>query len=220
MAYYNVLFDKAVDHVFELLGCGPGYLAERNLSFFTAEAHVCYVANSSPTPGSGANPASLDFDAKRLHLFQEIRMWTAGCRRPRETLLLHIDMSGPSDNADARRRHRQGHRMADAHRDLPRAERAGRSMRYRAQTHRADRMTHAAKSFAHAWTHPAMGASQYQRLSRTSSAGDLAACRWSSACRWPGGDRFPAADRPRPALLARRHQRTGAHGRPATHRGT
>jgi hypothetical protein len=58
MAYYNVLFDKAVDHVFELLGCGPGYLAERNLSFFTAEAMSATSANSSPTPGSACKPGS------------------------------------------------------------------------------------------------------------------------------------------------------------------
>ena len=36
MAYYNVLFDQGSDHVFEKIGCGPGYLAARNLSFFTA----------------------------------------------------------------------------------------------------------------------------------------------------------------------------------------
>ncbi|HWP26351.1 MAG TPA: thioesterase family protein, partial [Xanthobacteraceae bacterium] len=37
MAYYNVLFDRAVDELFELIGCGADYVKQRRLSFFTAE---------------------------------------------------------------------------------------------------------------------------------------------------------------------------------------
>ena len=43
MAYYNVLFDRAVDEVFELLGCGADYVNMRQLSFFTAEVHIRYL---------------------------------------------------------------------------------------------------------------------------------------------------------------------------------
>jgi hypothetical protein len=43
MAYYNVLFDRAVDEVFELLGCGLAYVKERRRSCYTAEAHVRYL---------------------------------------------------------------------------------------------------------------------------------------------------------------------------------
>ena len=39
MAYYNVLFDRAVDEVFELLGCGADYV-KKGFSTFTAEVHV------------------------------------------------------------------------------------------------------------------------------------------------------------------------------------
>ena len=49
MAYYHVLFDKAVDQVFDQLGCGPGYLAARNMSFFTAETPVSYTHLTLPT---------------------------------------------------------------------------------------------------------------------------------------------------------------------------
>ena len=44
MAYYNVLFDQAIDLLFAQLGCGEIYRVEENMSFFTAEAHVCPVA--------------------------------------------------------------------------------------------------------------------------------------------------------------------------------
>ena len=43
MAYYNVLFDRAVDEVYELLGCGLNYVRTRRQSWFTAEAHVRYL---------------------------------------------------------------------------------------------------------------------------------------------------------------------------------
>ena len=42
MAYYNVLFDRAVDEVFELLGCGADYVS-KGFSTFTAEVHVRYL---------------------------------------------------------------------------------------------------------------------------------------------------------------------------------
>src|SRR3974390_654124 len=37
MAYYNVLFDRAVDEAYELIGIGYDYLKTRNHSTFTAE---------------------------------------------------------------------------------------------------------------------------------------------------------------------------------------
>ena len=42
MAYYHVLFDRAVDEAFEVVGLGPDYVAERNASYFVAEVHTLY----------------------------------------------------------------------------------------------------------------------------------------------------------------------------------
>src|SRR5437660_198949 len=43
MAYYNVLFDRAVDEAFALVGCGAEYVKTRAHSCFTAEVHVRYL---------------------------------------------------------------------------------------------------------------------------------------------------------------------------------
>src|SRR5690348_18383148 len=43
MAYYNVLFDRAVDEVYEVLGCGLAYLKATQHSCFTAEVHVRHL---------------------------------------------------------------------------------------------------------------------------------------------------------------------------------
>ena len=42
MAYYHVLFDRAVDEVFSLVGLSRDYAETRNASTFAAECHILY----------------------------------------------------------------------------------------------------------------------------------------------------------------------------------
>ena len=59
MAYYNVLFDRAVDEAFELIGCGLDYVKSRKHSCFTAEVHVRYPARAARRrSGAGDIPAA------------------------------------------------------------------------------------------------------------------------------------------------------------------
>ena len=99
MAYYNVLFDQAVDHAFELFGCGPSYRESRNLSFFTAEAHVRYLRELKPGSMVHATVQILDFDAKRLHIWQELIHEDGWVSATSENLMLHVDMAGPKVSA-------------------------------------------------------------------------------------------------------------------------
>lgn len=127
MAYYNVLFDKAVDEVFEKLGLGPDYIKQRNGSYFTAEAHVCYLRELSAGMPVTVDLQLLDYDAKRTHYYQELRHAEEGwLSATSEQMNLHVDMTArkvvpwPEDiaaNIQA---------LADAHSGLPRPERAGR----------------------------------------------------------------------------------------------
>jgi len=128
MAYYNVLFDKAVDHVFVAIGCGPGYLSARHMSFFTAETHVCYLRELKPDAIVQASAWIMDFDAKRIHLFQELRHADGWLSATCEALLLHVDMAGPQVTAMPDDVLARVSGMARAHQDLPRPERAGRSI--------------------------------------------------------------------------------------------
>src|SRR3954463_6153624 len=43
MAYYNVMFDRAIDELWLQFGMGPDYMARRGGSTFTAECHVRYI---------------------------------------------------------------------------------------------------------------------------------------------------------------------------------
>ncbi|MCV0429923.1 MAG: thioesterase family protein, partial [Roseibium sp.] len=94
MAYYNVLFDTAVDQVFEELGMGPDYVKSRNASFFTAEVHVCYVRELTAGMPVIVDLQLIDFDTKRAHFYQELRHadenWLSATS---EQLSLHVDMT-------------------------------------------------------------------------------------------------------------------------------
>ena len=72
MAYYNVLFDRAVDEVYELLGLGLDYLKTRRHSTFTAEVHVRYLRELKEGDPVRVSFQLLDYDAKRLALFRGV----------------------------------------------------------------------------------------------------------------------------------------------------
>jgi acyl-CoA thioester hydrolase len=129
MAYYLVLFDRAVDEAFALAGLGPDYLATRGCSYFTAEIHTMYRRELSVDEEVRVTVQVIDFDEKRLHAYLEIRQaqegWVAATC---EKLFLHVDMKTrkvapfPEDilaNLSA---------MKAAHAGLPRPESLGRSI--------------------------------------------------------------------------------------------
>jgi len=94
MAYYNVLFDRAVDEVYELIGCGLAYLKETRHSCFTAEVHVRYLRELHAGDAVRVTFQLIDFDAKRLHYFEELRHAEAGwLSATSENMALHVDMA-------------------------------------------------------------------------------------------------------------------------------
>ena len=128
MAYYNVLFDRCADEAFTILGIGAAYAKARRLTIYTAEVHVCYVQELHENESVTVSLQLLDHDAKRLHLYQEIRHEDGWLAATSESLALHVDMSGPKvapfpadvlNNIDE---------MRAAHADLPLPERAGRKI--------------------------------------------------------------------------------------------
>jgi len=94
MAYYNVLFDRAADQVFELLGLGPDYVKATNNSFFTLETHTSYLQELAPADTVVIDNHFLDHDHKRVHYVQTMRHATeswAACVL--EVMVSHVDLS-------------------------------------------------------------------------------------------------------------------------------
>jgi acyl-CoA thioester hydrolase len=93
MAYYNVLFDRAVDEAYELIGCGLAYLEERRHSCFTAEVHLRYLRELNAGDPVRVTLQLLDYDAKRLHYFEQLFHADEGwLSATSENMALHIDM--------------------------------------------------------------------------------------------------------------------------------
>ena len=94
MAYYNVLFDRAVDEVYELLGCGPVYVEASRHSCFTAEVHLRYLRELHAGDPVRVTFQLLGFDAKRLHYFEQLFHAEDGwLSATSENMALHVDMA-------------------------------------------------------------------------------------------------------------------------------
>ena len=93
MAFYHVLFDRAVDHVYDRLGIGAEYVRTGNGSCFTMEVHVNYLSELILGDRVSVTFQLLDHDAKRLHFFEQMHHAENGeLVATAEQLALHVDM--------------------------------------------------------------------------------------------------------------------------------
>jgi acyl-CoA thioester hydrolase len=94
VAYYHVLFDRAVDEAFELVGLGPDYVETCGASYFVAEVHVLYQRELKLEDPVRATVQLIDCDEKRLHYYLELHHATEGwLAASSENLALHVDMA-------------------------------------------------------------------------------------------------------------------------------
>jgi acyl-CoA thioester hydrolase len=127
MAYYNVLFDRAVDETYELIGIGTDYVAERRRSVFTAEVHVRFLRELHAGDPVRVTFQLIDYDAKRLHYFEHLfhaeEGWVAATS---ENLALHVDMNARKATAFLGEVAARLAEMKASHALLPVPEAAGR----------------------------------------------------------------------------------------------
>jgi acyl-CoA thioester hydrolase len=129
MAYYNVLFDRAIDDLWLKIGIGPEYMKARNNSTFTAECHVRYVREIHLGDPAEVSILVVAADDKRIHTFKELRHATEGwLSATSENMTLHMDMTArkvapfPTDIGA------RVEALANAHRSVERPEGIGRSI--------------------------------------------------------------------------------------------
>jgi len=127
MAYYNVLFDRAVDEAYELIGVGVDYVNRRKHSFFTAEVHLRYLRELHAGDPVRVTFQLLDYDKKRLHTFEQLFHaedgWVAATS---ENMSLHVDMAARKTAVFPIEVARRLAEMKASHARLPRPEATGR----------------------------------------------------------------------------------------------
>ncbi len=128
MAYYNVLFDRCADQVFDELGIGEDYAKTRKLTIYTAEIHVCYIRELHRGDEVRCSAQIIDHDQKRLHVYQELIHSDGWLSATAEAMSLHVDMSGPQVAGFPEDVAKNIDRMVEDHTALPRPERIGRTI--------------------------------------------------------------------------------------------
>jgi len=129
MAYYNVLFDRAVDEAYELLGIGLDYVKQRRHSVYTAEVHVRFLRELHAGDPVRATFQLIAYDSKRLHYFEQLVHATEGyLAATSENLAIHVDMDSSKSAPMSPRVVGRIEKMAASHARLPRPQAAGRSV--------------------------------------------------------------------------------------------
>ena len=126
VAYYLLAFDEALDRLYDRAGMGRAYREQTNLSTMTLESHICYLRELTLDDPMRFTFQLLDYDAKRQHFFGSMYHATENyLAATHEWMTTHVDL------AARRSAEMPGDRLAifaamhEAHRTLPRPERAG-----------------------------------------------------------------------------------------------
>jgi carnitine 3-dehydrogenase / betainyl-CoA thioesterase len=124
---YLQVFGDASDALFAYLGIDAEYLAGG--SYFTVESHLSHLREALLDDGLAVTTQVLGCDARRLHVFHSL--WREGdgeLLATAEQLFLHVDTVARRASPAAPVVLARAERIARAHADLPRPERAGRSI--------------------------------------------------------------------------------------------
>ena len=93
MAFYNVIFDHGIDHLYDHLGIGKDYTESGIGSCFTLEAHVHYLNELALGDDVRVELRLINFDSKRIHVFEEMYHEKDGyLAATLEQIGMHVDM--------------------------------------------------------------------------------------------------------------------------------
>jgi acyl-CoA thioester hydrolase len=130
MAYYHLVFDQALDVVFDDLGIGAAYVRTGQGSCFTVEVHVAYVQELKLDDPMRVTYQLLDWDDKRMHFFAEMYHAQEGyLAATSEQLSLHVDMQTRKAGPFPAAAQRQIGALMAAQRTLPWPTQVGHVMR-------------------------------------------------------------------------------------------
>ena len=127
IGYYSVLFDKALDLPWHLLGLGFKGIKARGNTSFALESHVTYQRELHEGDALDFTFQVLDVDTKRIHFFMTMlhrrERWLAATS---ESISICIDMSTRRSTVWSAEQMARLSAVHQAHRQRPRPPEAGR----------------------------------------------------------------------------------------------
>jgi carnitine 3-dehydrogenase len=123
---YLQVFGDATDSLLARLGVDGAYL-DGGHSFYTVETHLSHLREISAGEELEVSTQVLDADAKRVHVFHEMRRDGEPVATA-EQMLLHVDTVANRAAETEGQVARRVEELAAAHAGLPRPERAGRAV--------------------------------------------------------------------------------------------
>ena len=94
MAWYHVLFDRAIEQALQPLGMGAQVAAETGSSYFTVQAQVHYLRELHAGDLVVVDTQLIAHDDKRLHYVQTLRRPSDGVvAAVTENLVVHVDLA-------------------------------------------------------------------------------------------------------------------------------
>ena len=127
MAYYLLVFDQAIDHVWQEIGLGARYLKETNASTFTLQSQIQYAQEVMLDDPLRIEFQLLGFDQKRIHSFQRMfhgeRDYLAATE---ERMTVHVDMTKRKSAPFPQSISNTLGKIFETHKMLTRDERVGR----------------------------------------------------------------------------------------------
>jgi acyl-CoA thioester hydrolase len=129
VGYYTLMFDKALDLPWELLGIYSKLLLQQGMSSFTLETHITYQRELKLGDPLHFDIRILDFDVKRVHYFLRMfhareRFLAATC----EQISICMDMNVRRSTAWSEHALKNIAALHAAHASLPKPPEAGRAI--------------------------------------------------------------------------------------------
>lgn len=127
LAYYNVIFDHGVDHMYDFLEIGEAYAQSGVGSCFTLEVHINYLQELSLNDEVQAHIQLLNADHKRLHYFSSLYHVSEGYLAATcEHIAMHVDMQTRKSAPFPQRALEKIETLRAAHAHLAKPEQVGR----------------------------------------------------------------------------------------------
>jgi len=94
VAYYTLAFDRALDEVYDILGMGPGLVAEHNMGPMALQTQIHYLGELLDGERFACDVIMHDADAKRAHVIcSMIKLSDGSVAATYESLTLNVDLA-------------------------------------------------------------------------------------------------------------------------------